>query len=316
MRQELSQFLDYLEFERNRRPATINNHKSEINRFLDYLEEKNVELENVDNTFIRKYLRTQYEKKPKSTSMHTRISILKLFFRFCYRTGFIETDPAKDIICPRLVRPLYSFLTEKEMERFLPLPILALRDYALLELLYATGAYVGEIIKINTDDIDFNDRRILIRGERWRKRYVFFGRKAEIALKSYLNVRSLLIKKRSKEKSLFLDGRGKRIDFSLFARIIEKYWLLSGLERKITPRSFRNSFAAHLLSRGADPYFVQTLMGHRDIKSTEKYGCISVGRLKKVLEKYHPTYYQRAERNYPPGGNIANSFRSASLIRY
>ena len=190
MRRELSQFLDYLEFERNRRPATINNHKSEINRFLDYLEEKNVELENVDNTFIRKYLRTQYEKKPKSTSMQTRISILKLFFRFCYRTGFIETDPAKDIICP-----LSSFLTEKVMEKFLPLPILALRDYALLELLYATGAFVSEIINIKINDIDFNDRRILIRGERWRKRYVFFGRKAEIALKSYLNVRPLLIKK-------------------------------------------------------------------------------------------------------------------------
>lgn len=94
--------------------------------------------------------------------MHSRISTLKLFFWFCHWSGFIETNPSKDIVCPRVVRPLSSFLTEKEMEKFLPLPILALRDYALLELLYATGVYVSEIININTDDIDFNDRRILI----------------------------------------------------------------------------------------------------------------------------------------------------------
>ena len=316
MRKELSQFLSNLEHVRNRRPGTIHNHRKVINRFFDYLEEKKVELENVDLTFIRQYLRTQYKKKLKMRTMYSRVSILRVFFRYCYWKDFIETNLAKDMVSPKFAVPLTSCQTEREMEKFLPLPILAFRDYALLELLYATGALVSEIININIGDIDFNDRSILIRGWMWRKRIVFFGRKAEIALKAYLNVRPLLIKKRSKEKSLFLDYRGKRIDLRLFGEIIEKYWLLSGLERKITAKSFRHSFAAHLLGRGAETHIIQALMGHKHLVSTERYGRISVGRLKKVLKKYHPRSSEQVGRNIQPRKNEANSLRSASLIRY
>lgn len=316
MRQELSQYLSNLEHVRNRRPGTVHNHKKVINRFFDYLEEKNVELENVDLTFVRQYLRTRYKKNLRSRTMYSEVSTLRVFFRYCYWKDFIETDFAKDIISPKFAVPLTSFLTEREMEKFLPLPILAFRDYALLEILYATGAFASEIINIKIDDIDFNDRSILIRREMWRKRIVFFGRKAEIALKAYLNVRPLLIKKKNKEKSLFLDHRGKRMDLRLFGDIIEKYWLLSGLERKITAKSFRHSFAAHLLDGGTEPYFVQELMGHKHLVSTERYGRISVGRLKKILKKYHPRSSEQAERNNQPRKDVENSFRSASLIRY
>jgi site-specific recombinase XerD len=128
--------------------------------------------------------------------------------------------------------------------------------------------------------------------------------------------RPLLIKKKNKEKSLFLDHRGKRIDLRLFGDIIEKYWLLSGLERKITAKSFRHSFGAHILDRGAETHIVQALMGHKHLVSTERYGRISVGRLKKVLEKYHPRSSEQAERNGQPRKNEVNSLRSASLIRY
>ena len=143
MRQELSQYLNNLEHVRNRRPGTVNGHKKVINRFFDYLEEKNVVFENVDLTFVRQYLRTRYKKKLRSRTMYSEVSILRVFFRYCYWKDFIETDFAKDIISPKFAVPLTSFLTEREMEKFLPLPILAFRDYALLEILYATGTFAS-----------------------------------------------------------------------------------------------------------------------------------------------------------------------------
>jgi site-specific recombinase XerD len=207
-------------------------------------------------------------------------------------------------------------LTEKEVERFLPLPILAYRDYAILELLYATGARLGEIIYINIDDIDLSDRTILIRRRERKKRMVFFGRKAARILKFYLDVRPVLVREGSKEKSLFLSCYGRRMSGRAVHSLVEKYWFLSGIPRKITPQSFRHSFAAHLLDRGGDSRFVQELLGHSHIETTERYSSIKIGYLKTAHDKYHPRALEQPAKKIQTFEDITYPYCYSNLIRY
>ena len=316
MKQELSQYLSYLKYERNLQPISIYSHEKELGRFFDFLKERNVEIENVDHILIRDFLRTLCEKKQKKSTRYKTVNVIKSFFLFCYRKALIKTNPAKVTQYPKRDRPLPSFLTEKEVERFLPLPILAYRDYAILELLYATGARLSEIIYINIDDVNLSDRTILIRRRERKKRMVFFGRKAARILKFYLDVRPVLVKEGSKERSLFLNCYGRRISGRAVHTIVEKYWFLSGIPRKITPQSFRHSFAAHLLDRGGDSHFVQELLGHSHIETTERYSSIKIGYLKTAHDKYLPRFFEQKGRNIQPREDITGSFSLTSLIRY
>jgi site-specific recombinase XerD len=186
MMDKLDQFLAYLKHERHALPNSLNSYKSDLSMMLDYFKERNIELENVDHKVIRDYLLTLHKRKLRKTSIYKKVSCIKSFFKFCKERSWIRKDPAKIIEFPKFEKPVPSFLTEKEMERFLPLPILELRDYAILELLYATGIRGIELIGIDIDDICLKDKAILIRGRRGR--YVFFGWKAARCLKYYLIV--------------------------------------------------------------------------------------------------------------------------------
>ena len=168
---KLDQFLAYLKHERYALPGTISSYKKDISMMLDYFKERNIELENVGHNDIRDFLLTQHKRKLKKVTIYKKISCIKSFFRFCKERSWIRKDPAKIIEFPKLDMPLPSFLTEQEVERFLPLPILELRDYAILELLYATGIRGSELVGIDIDDISLKDKAILIRGR--KRRYVF-----------------------------------------------------------------------------------------------------------------------------------------------
>ncbi len=314
MKQELNQFLSYLEHERNAPLNTIISYKNDLSKLIDYLRERNIELKDVDHIAIRDFLLTQHKKKLKKITIYRKVSSIKSFFNFCKKKSWIRINPAKKIEFPKYEKPIPSFLTEKEVEMFLPLPLLTLRDYAIIELLYATGINVSELTAVNIDDISLKDKAILIRG--WKKRYVFFGRKAERSLKYYLKSRSMLIEKGGEEKSLFLNYKGKRITPDSVGRIVERYWLLSGLAKKITPRSLRHSFASHMLGRGAKPYFVQELLGHKRLVSTEKYIRIDIRHLKAVHKKYHPRYFEQERSDIQPIEDVTNSYSFTNLIRY
>ena len=210
MTEKLEQFLSYLKHERNAPLNTIISYKNDLSKLIDYLRERNIELKDVDHKAIREFLLTQHKKKLKKITIYKKVSSIKSFFNFCKKKSWIKTNPAKKIEFPRYERLIPSFLTEEEVEKFLPLPLLTLRDYAIIELLYATGINVSELTAVDIDDISLKDKAILIRG--WKKRYVFFGRKAERSLKYYLKARSMLIEEGGEEKSLFLNYNGKRIE--------------------------------------------------------------------------------------------------------
>jgi len=205
---------------------------------------------------------------------------------------WIEDNPAKVVATPKQEKHIPSFLSEDEMENFLDLPrsdnVLDLRNKAILELLYATGVRVSELIGVNLEDVSFEERLIRVKGKGKKERLLPYGRKAGESLVKYLQARPTINKGRIEEKVLFLNYRGQRLSARSVERIIDKYILLSALKRNISPHSLRHSFASHLLSRGADLRVIQELLGHESLATTQKYTHLDLSQLRKVYRKSHP----------------------------
>jgi integrase/recombinase XerC len=193
---------------------------------------------------------------------------------------------------PKQDKPVPSFLTEEEMQKFLDLPQTAKpldkRDKAMLELLYATGIRVSELVGICLEDVIFIERLIRIRGKGKKERLVPFGRMAEMSLRSYLRVRSMINKGKVEETPLFLNYRGQKLSSRSVERTVDKYIQRSALRQKISPHSLRHSFASHLLSRGADLRVIQELLGHESLATTQKYTHLDLKHLLEVYRKSHP----------------------------
>jgi integrase/recombinase XerC len=204
----------------------------------------------------------------------------------------MDDNPAKVVSTPKQDKPVPSFLSEEEMQEFLDLPKTAKpldkRDKAMLELLYATGIRVGELVGIRLDDVKFAERLIRIRGKGKKERLVPFGRTAEKSLRSYLQVRPQIIKDRPAETRLFLNYRGQKLSSRSVERTVDKYIRHSAVRRKISPHSLRHSFASHLLSRGADLRVIQELLGHESLATTQKYTHLDLKHLLDVYKKSHP----------------------------
>ncbi|MFC2170302.1 tyrosine-type recombinase/integrase, partial [Acidobacteriota bacterium] len=165
---------------------------------------------------------------------------------------------------------------------------LDLRDKAILELLYATGIRVSELIGINLEDVNFQERLIRVKGKGKKERLIPFGKAARECLTFYLRARHLINKGKIEKNCLFLNYRGERLTSRSIERIIDKYICLSATRRKISPHSLRHSFASHLLSRGADLRAIQELLGHESLATTQKYTHIDLMHLMKVYRKSHP----------------------------
>jgi integrase/recombinase XerC len=185
-----------------------------------------------------------------------------------------------------------SFLSENEMTEFLDLPSsdksLDLRDRALLELLYASGIRVGELVAVDLEDVGFDERLVRVKGKGKKERLVPFGRKAEASLRTYLRARPDLLKDKLGQNALFLNYKGGRLTSRSVERIVGRYIRRTTVNRKISPHSLRHSFASHLLSRGADLRVIQELLGHASLATTQKYTHLDLKRLLDVYKKSHP----------------------------
>ena len=289
---ELESFVAHLKYERNASPHTIASYKRDLLQLAQYLEERGVSINKVDNLSLRGFLTLLYERGEKKSTVGRKLAAIRSFFQYCVRKGWMEDNPAKVVSTPKQDKPVPSFLSEKEMEEFLDLPrtdkSLDLRDIAMMELLYATGIRVSELVGINREDIKFAERLIRIRGKGKKERLVPFGSKAEKSLRAYLQVRSKINKGQVEEKPLFLNYRGKKLSPRSVERSVDKYILRSALRRKISPHSLRHSFASHLLSRGADLRVIQELLGHESLATTQKYTHLDLRHLLEVYRKSHP----------------------------
>jgi tyrosine recombinase XerC len=288
----LEEFIAYLKHEKNASPHTVANYKSDLLQLEQYLKNKKLGLGDIDNIALRGFLAVLFDRGEKKSTVGRKLAAIRSFFQFCVRRHFMTDNPAKMVSTPKQDKPVPTFLTEEEMMTFLDLPHTAKpldrRDKAILELLYATGIRVSELVGIGLEDVKFSERLIRIRGKGKKERLVPFGRLAEKSLQSYLRVRSDINKGQVEEIPLFLNYRGRRLSSRSVERTVDKYIRRSALRRKISPHSLRHSFASHLLSRGADLRVIQELLGHESLATTQKYTHLDLKHLLEVYRKNHP----------------------------
>jgi integrase/recombinase XerC len=292
MKKELSHFLSYLKYEKNASPLTIKSYKTDLNQLAEYMEERGASFREIDNVLLRGFLARLQERKNRKSTVARKLAAVRSFLQFWVDKKRLEDNPAKVVSTPKQERPMPSFLSEEEMASFLDLPrsnkALDLRDKAVLELLYATGIRVSELVGISLEDVSFEEGLVRVKGKGKKERILPFGRKAEESLRDYLRLRPSINKGRIDEQALFLNYRGERLTPRSIERIIDKYIRLSALRRKISPHSLRHSFASHLLSRGADLRVIQELLGHESLATTQKYTHLDLAQLLKVYRKSHP----------------------------
>jgi integrase/recombinase XerC len=292
MKRELSEFLDYLRYERNASAHTIAGYRSDLRQFIAYVEERGSSLRKVDNVQIRGFMAQLHERKLKKSSSARKLAAIRSFFRFGVKKKWIAENPAKMVATPKQDQHVPSFLSEQEMAGFLEIPDsgrpLDLRDRAILELLYASGIRVSELVGINLENASLRERLIRVRGKGKKERLVPFGRVAGGSLEAYLRVRPELAQDRVGETAFFLNYQGRRITSRSVERIVDKYIRLTAIKRRISPHSLRHSFASHLLGRGADLRVIQELLGHESLATTQKYTHLNLGQLMDVYHKSHP----------------------------
>ncbi len=282
----IGSFIDYLNVERGLSPNTLQAYRRDLSQFRDWLKK---DFLRVNSTLIGSYLATLRERGEGSSTLNRKLSVMRMFYKFLYTEEKIDHNPVEGIGSPRRVRKIPSFLSEKEVEILLEAPSVdeeyGARDRAILEVVYGAGLRISELINLNLTDLNLKGGWVKVLGKGSKERIVPLGREACRWVRLYLRKRRI---ETTNKLPLFCNRYGKRLSRQACWKIIKKYSQKAGITKKISPHTLRHSFATHLLSRDADLRFVQELLGHTNISTTQIYTHITQERLKKVYKKYHP----------------------------
>ena len=292
----LTAFLRYLELEKNSSLLTIQNYATDIKLFITFLQKRvgNVSWENVTVLDIRAYLALMNDEKYARRTIARRISSLRSFYKFLMRENYVKSNPFMKIKTPKLDKRLPVFLEEVEINELLELPArdeLGLRDQALLELLYATGCRVSELVGLTLEHIDLGNQYVLLLGKGNKERIVPIGSAAVKAVDVYLIKSRPVIMRRYDIKEhhrLFINHRGTQLSARSVRRILGKYIAELALQKHVSPHVIRHTFATHLLEHGADLRAVQELLGHANLSTTQIYTHVTKKRLKSVYDRTNP----------------------------
>ena len=292
MRIAIDEFLAHLRHERNASPHTVAAYGRDLGQLAAYLGEKRAPWKAADNVVLRGFMARLYEGRRKKTTIGRKLAAVRSFYDYAVRRKWVESNPARVLATPRAEKRVPSFLSEAEMANFLDLPSsdrpLDLRDRALLELLYASGIRVSELVAIDLAAVGFAERLIRVRGKGKKERLVPFGRSAAASLEAWLRARNGLPGDRADMDAIFLNYKGGRLTTRSVERIVAKYIRRTAVVRHISPHSLRHSFASHLLGRGADLRTIQELLGHASLATTQKYTHMDLRQLLDVYKKSHP----------------------------
>ncbi|ACS80013.1 MULTISPECIES: site-specific tyrosine recombinase XerD [Maridesulfovibrio] len=288
--QWIDRYLEYLLIERGLSENSLSGYLSDLESFQSFLEDRSAKIEDATSQTLLLYLTYLRSKALKSTSLARHLSSLRGFFAFCTSRGFIKEDPATLLENPKLPRKIPEFLSPEEIGRMLALPKLTeklgFRDRTMLELLYAAGMRVSELINLNIEDFDPQTGVLIIFGKGSKERLVPIHYVAQNFLNQY--IKDWRPAFNPKVKNIFLNRSGKGLTRQGVWKLIKKFALEAGIKRSISPHTFRHSFATHLLDGGADLRTVQLLLGHSDINATEIYTHIQAGRLVQLHKRFHP----------------------------
>ena len=292
LEQLISEFLHYLRIERGLAENTITSYRGDLSRFDQFLEAKGKSIDRVGGTDIVDFLAELRNKGLSPRSIARYMASLRMFFRFSVVENKLPSDPTLNLETPSFWKHLPTTLSFDEVEKLLRQPFRkkprGKRDTALLELLYATGVRVSELVNLKVDDLDLEGGFLHCLGKGEKERIVPIGSSALERLRDYLlSARSTILGKNS-SSYLFVTGRGTKLTRQWCWKLIKEYAEKAGIKREVTPHILRHSFATHLLVNGADLRSVQLMLGHSDISTTQIYTHITQDYLRQVYQKYHP----------------------------
>jgi len=292
MKALLDEFLNYLTVERGLSKNTISSYGMDLAHFINYLDGKGIkDIEKITRQYITNYMLSLKDSGISSNSISRALVAIKMFYRFLVQERYIKDDVAGILESPRLVRPLPNVLGVTEVEKLLSAPDvrdwMGMRDKAVLELMYATGMRVSEIVELTMDGLNLDVGFIKCKGKGGKERIVPIGKAAIEAISRYIEkVRPRLSK--NKDPHLFLSRLGRKISRVSFWKMIKTNTRRARIKKDVAPHTLRHSFATHLLERGADLRVVQELLGHADISTTQVYTHINKERLKAIHRQFHP----------------------------
>ncbi len=313
----IQKYLASLQFERNASPHTLRNYQSDLHQFRDFLlsqelatkkgkaatTSSKIDVRTIDNLRIREFLGSLYQRENQKSSIARKTAAIRSFFKFLEREGAIDKNPARLVAAPKIPKKLPEIMTAETVGNFLnemdsraaradvETQWLLKRDVAMFELLYAAGLRVSEMVGLNFEDLNFDDRMLRVRGKGKKERMVPFGSKAYEALTNYLEVRD---KKFGNHRfaggrtPVFVNFRGGRLTARSVARLLDRYIHEFDRNLKLSPHGLRHAFASHLLYEGADLRAIQEMLGHSSLSTTQKYTHTSIKQLLEVYDKAHP----------------------------
>jgi integrase/recombinase XerD len=295
MKKLIHEFINYLSVERGLAMNTLESYGRDLRQYSEFLEaedEAEGDLDSVTRATIVNYLMYLQSQGKATATIARRLAALKAFYQFLVRENRIGSDPTANLESPKLEKRLPKVLTVAEVERLLgqpdPTQPAGIRDRAMLELLYATGIRVSELVSLDEADVNLEMGYIKCSGKGSKERIVPLGSLAIQSCRDYLtSARNRLVRDRE-EKALFVNHHGHRLTRQGFWKIVKKYADDAKIEKEITPHTLRHSFATHLLENGADLRSVQEMLGHADISTTQIYTQVTKGRIKEVYAKAHP----------------------------
>jgi integrase/recombinase XerD len=299
VKEDITKFLTYLSVEKGFSENTLSAYQNDLSQLVLFIEEETSKSKRMPSwpDFTRQMMLSYQlqlkERKYAATTLARKIAAAKSFFKFMMSEGKIKENPTQNVASPNVGRILPKPISLKQVRALLDQPARqstpeAKRDRAMLELLYASGMRVSELISLNTEDVDTEGGFVRCFGKGSKERMIPIYRQAAIIVSDYIKEARPHIVRRESEKALFLNRRGERLTRQGFWQILKGYAKAAGLDEAITPHTLRHSFATHMLNGGADLRSVQELLGHANISTTQVYTHLTSDHVRKTYEKAHP----------------------------
>lgn len=281
------EFTNYLLIDKNYSKNTIEAYRRDLLLFSDYTDKH---LNDINKEDVKKYLKHLKDSKHKERSIARNLSSLKSFYKFLLINNIVNSTPLSGIVSFKLSKKLPNVLTIDEVNKILDIKLddnYSYRNKAMLELLYATGLRVSELVNLKIYDVDLEDDIVRTMGKGSKERIIPIGDYAKKALSSYLSIRYTFLKKEVTDY-LFLNNHGRKMTRQGFFKILKKIIKEKNINKDISPHTLRHSFATHMINNGADLRTIQEFLGHSDISTTQIYTHVSNEQIKKNFSEYHP----------------------------
>ena len=281
---------------------TIANYQRDLKRFHRFMDSRKTDLKEIDHLFIRDFLNHLYKQSLTKSSVARILSCIRTFYKFLVQEKLVSENPAEAVSSPRLPKRLPTYLSELEVAQIMEASgqeatLKHMRDRAILELLYASGLRVSELVGLNVSDMDKRESLVRVLGKGRKERIVPFGRFAAEAIEIYMAERNRSSRMHLDNEGnlpLFVNLRGTRLTGRSVERLLEHYRLYLKPGHRVTPHTLRHSFATHLLENGADLRSIQELLGHSNLSTTQRYTHVTVQHLKREYDKAHPKAHSKS----------------------